>query len=91
MSLQIIHHNKCDWNLPLKTDIFIFKFFHYLDGQFWAKVVAELIFKNKNEETKFTHQLILIALENTAVRELSSPAAETEEKSELIVPRFVLY
>jgi hypothetical protein len=37
MSLQIIHRNKCDWNLPLKTDIFVFKFFHYLAGQFWAK------------------------------------------------------
>jgi hypothetical protein len=34
MSLQIIYHNKCDWNLSLKTHIFIFKFFHYLDGQF---------------------------------------------------------
>jgi hypothetical protein len=47
MSLQIFHHNKCDWNFPLKTDIFVFKFFHYLDGQFWVKVIAELIFKNK--------------------------------------------
>ena len=52
MSLQIIHHNKCDWNLLLKTDVFIFKFFHYLDGQFWAKVIAEPIVKNKKKVKK---------------------------------------
>jgi len=31
-------------------DIFFFKFFHYRDGQFWAKVSAELIFNNRNEK-----------------------------------------
>jgi hypothetical protein len=33
MSLQIIQHNKCAWNLPLKTDIFRLQIFPLLS---WA-------------------------------------------------------